>query len=111
MTYWNDSSFETKFSDENEPPGSDIVVNRRQNSASVRAVGAVRVSCPLAAEARARVAKQVSAMRRGWSGVAVRMVSAGSGMLRWTMRRGKGFPGKKKRGIPEDAAPFSRPGR
>src|SRR5678815_2803000 len=44
MTCWYDCSFDTKFSDGNDPPSSDIVVKKSQNSRSVSEVGTDRAS-------------------------------------------------------------------
>ena len=44
MTCWYVCSFDTKFSDGNDPPSSDIVVKKSQNSRSVSEVGTDRAS-------------------------------------------------------------------
>src|SRR6185436_12193617 len=48
MTCWYVCSFDTKFSDGNDPPSSDIVVKKSQNSRSVSDEGSDPVSCAAA---------------------------------------------------------------
>src|SRR6185503_17638721 len=48
MTYWYVFSFDTKFSDGNAPPSSDIDVKNCQNSRSLSASGNVRRCCAAA---------------------------------------------------------------